>query len=695
MFPVDNQKRPRTRNGFKGASLNADQFKAGDGIGIATGQVSALVVIDLDEKNGKHGVAEFQKLIDLHPELPWDTRAVKTPSGGAHFYYNYTGPLKSRIDHPAPGIDLKADGGYVCAPPTVLKNGDFYSVLGEVEPIDLPEWLVEIFTAPGRDKQPEPGATRQETAYKAPYKAPETIPAGSRNDTLYRTACSLAAKGMGDSAVLAAVLAENKTKCSSPLDDAEIQTLVHSACVFNRQHPPTSQPMPLRDPPIRKAQVPSTEDHPYDFNLIATRLRDKFNVISFKKTLFRYKDGIYVEDEGYLDSCIVTELLQSGIPEDGRVTTASQQVRHYLTYGKVEPEYPFNLATDAVPVRNGILKIDFTTGATTLLPFSPEYRFNYKLAVAYNATANGEPIKKYLESLGTDTDLLLQIPAHAILGMLGRVYKKAYFLQGGPNSGKSTFVDLNVRYLFGIPVCSSVSLQALLFDRFRLAELDGKIMNAYADLSDQKLREIGMFKALTGGDLYTVERKHRDPYQMRNKSLLLFSANKYPKITTGDDAFWGRWIAMEFRKTFPVDTTFTERTFTDANISGYLTLVLAKMQEIIRTVIKVTDNVEQVWLSDASSSHRFIQEELERCDGAVLVKAEAYKKYVEFCHAGDYEIEAQRIFSDALKSSGALSVRPTINNQQQHCYQGLKSKNAEPVFPDRDSYQKTVTDTGV
>ena len=89
----------------------------------------------------------------------------------------------------------------MCAPPTVLKNGDFYSVLGEVEPIDLPEWLVEIFTAPGRDKQPEPGATRQETAYKAPYKAPETIPAGSRNDTLYRTACSLAAKGMGDSAV--------------------------------------------------------------------------------------------------------------------------------------------------------------------------------------------------------------------------------------------------------------------------------------------------------------------------------------------------------------------------------------------------------------------------------------------------------------------------------------------------------------
>ena len=104
VFPVDNQKRPRTRNGFKGASLNADQFKAGDGIGIATGQVSALVVIDLDEKNGKHGVAEFQKLIDLHPEtavghpgrkdserwgpfllqLHWTTQEPDRPPGTRH-----------------------------------------------------------------------------------------------------------------------------------------------------------------------------------------------------------------------------------------------------------------------------------------------------------------------------------------------------------------------------------------------------------------------------------------------------------------------------------------------------------------------------------------------------------------------------------------------------------------------------------
>lgn len=555
----------------------------------------------------------------------------------------------------------------------------------------MPGWLIEVFTAPGRDDQPEPGEKEPgklgTVRQKAPYKAPDTITAGKRNDSLYRMACSIAAKGIGDSAVLAAVLQENKDKCSPPLEEDEVKTLVGSACAFNRQNP--ARAGPAKPAPNRKAQEQSTDDHPYDFNLMATRLRDQYNVLSFKKTLFRYQDGIYVEDGGYLDSCIVNELLQSGIAEDGRITTAAQQVRHYLLYGKVEAEYPFNVSTDAVPVRNGIIKIDLTTGTTTLLPFSPGYRFNYKLAVTYDNSANGEPIKKYLDSLGTDTDLLLQIPGHAILGMLGRVYKKAYFLQGTKNSGKSTYVDLLVRYLFGIPVCSSISLQALLFDRFRLAEIDGKIINAYADLSDQKLREIGIFKTLTGGDLFTVERKHRDPYQMRNKALLLFSANKYPKITTGDDAFWDRWVAMEFKQAFPVDTTFMDRMFTDTNISGFLNLVLGKMQGIIQSGIKVTDNVEHVWLSDASSCHRFIQEELERCDGAVLVKADVYKRYVEYCQAGDYEIEAMRSLTDAMGRSGAISTRPTVKSKQEHCYQGFKIKNAKPIYPDTETGKET------
>ena len=441
---------------------------------------------------------------------------------------------------------------------------------------------------------------------------------------------------------------------------------------------------------LKELKATEPEEKPYDYNDIAIELRDKYHVLSFKKTLFRYQDGVYIEDDGFLDSRIVTELLERGIDGVGRVTTASQQVKHYLTYGKVETEYPFNTSPNAMPVRNGILKIDFTTGTTTLLPFSPEYRFNYKLNVSYDAIADGTPIIEYLESLGTDTDILLQIPAHAILGMLGRVYKKAYFLKGAKNSGKSTFIDLVVRYFFGNGVCSALSLHSLLFDRFRLAELDGKIVNAYADLSDKKLWDIGSFKALTGGDEVTIERKHRDPYKLRNKALLMFSANKYPKIEAGDEAFWDRWLALEFSKTFAVDPTFEEKTFTDTYLSGFLNLVLVKMADIIKNGLKVTDSVEKQWLNDASSCHRFIQDALERCHGAVLIKAECYKKYIEYCEAGDYEKEGTRALKEAIGKKGALTDSQfTVNGKREHCYQGFKFKGETPVYPDKEKTGQT------
>lgn len=436
----------------------------------------------------------------------------------------------------------------------------------------------------------------------------------------------------------------------------------------------------------KNAEKEFEEAHPYDYNRIAGDIRDKYHVISFKKTLYRYQDGVYIEDDGFLDSCIVTELLERGIESKGRVTTAAQQVKHYLVYGKVEIEYPFNIYPDAIPVRNGILKIDLVTGLTTLIPFSPQYRFNYRLIVAYDAAANGRPIKEYLDSLGTDTGILLQIPAHALLGMLGRVYKKAYFLKGSKNSGKSTYVDLITRYLFGIDVSSSVSLQSLLFDRFRLAELDGKIVNAYADLSDQKIHDIGLFKTLTGGDLFTVERKHRDPYQMRNKALFLFSGNRYPKINAADEAFWDRWVALEFPQSFTVDPTFEDRTFTDENISGFLNLILTKMQEVIRSGnITVTDSVERQWLNDASSCHRFINDVLDKCPGAVLVKADCYKMYADYCADGDFEVEAQRALTDAIVRTGALSRQLTVKGKASHCYQGYRAKHLEPVYPDKET----------
>jgi hypothetical protein len=74
---------------------------------------------------------------------------------------------------------------------------------------------------------------------------------------------------------------------------------------------------------------------------------------------------------------------------------------------------------------------------------------------------------------------------------------------------------------------------------------------------------------------------------------------------------------------------------------------------------------------------------LAKCPGAVLVKAECYKKYADYCAAGDFEVEAQRSLTDAMLRSGAISRQLSVKEKDgQHCYQGYRVKHQEPVFPD-------------
>ncbi|AGB02418.1 DNA primase family protein [Methanoregula formicica] len=420
-----------------------------------------------------------------------------------------------------------------------------------------------------------------------------------------------------------------------------------------------------------------------DYYGIAQELLRNGDLLSFNGAVFRYRDGIFREDKGQLESQIQTVLQYRGMGAKEKVTTATAQVKHYILFDSPNLEYPFNQSPNAIPLENGVLLLDLETGTASLVNHSSEYRFNYKIRAKYDPAAKTGAVIEYLNSLGVDKDLLLQIPAHSLLSMLGRVYKRAYFLKGDRDSGKSTFIRLVTHCLFGPGTCSNISLHDLLFDRFRLADLDGKIVNAYADLADSKIGNIGLFKALTGGDAVTVERKHKDPYSMVNRAVFLFSANRYPKIKGGDDAWWSRWIAVNFERSFTRDPDYDTRLFTDEFISGFLLLIIERMTAIIKSKdLITTTNVERDWLSDASSGYAFIRDCLERCKGAVLVKRDLYASYVEYCHDAEFEVESQKDITELLKQAGAIDAYPKINGRQEHCYQGFKLKNLSPIFPD-------------
>lgn len=117
---------PATKNGLLDGTTDPDQIKRWferDGqnknIGIVTG--AGVAVVDVDAKNGVDGYATLKELEKQHGPLP-STDQVQTPSGGTHLYYKYpeTHIIKSSVGKLGAGIDIRADGGYVVAPPSVL-----------------------------------------------------------------------------------------------------------------------------------------------------------------------------------------------------------------------------------------------------------------------------------------------------------------------------------------------------------------------------------------------------------------------------------------------------------------------------------------------------------------------------------------------------------------------------------------------
>lgn len=233
VFPVKaEEKRPHTPHGCKDAKKDPGAIKAWwkkwptASVGVATGSISNLIVIDedLDDDKGLDGImamAAWEK--DNGVSLPETARAI-TGRGGAHLYYHYTGKDIQNRTGIIDGVDVRGEGGYVVAPPSVHPNGVEYAWEDDPDDIGVADVndVVLKFLATGK--------TTKESGEK--FQLPSIIDSGVRNSTLYHFACSLQAQGLSDTAIIAAVSAENDARCVPPIEHEELLQLVNSALKY-------------------------------------------------------------------------------------------------------------------------------------------------------------------------------------------------------------------------------------------------------------------------------------------------------------------------------------------------------------------------------------------------------------------------------------------------------------------------------
>lgn len=142
VFPLDG-KVPRTKNGLKSATTDATVIRGwwdrwtDAGIGLPMGD--GWIAVDVDGDKGRESLAS---LVDAHGSLP-DT-LVNLTARGAHLIFKIPAGRKigNRIDV-RPGIDVRSDGGYIVAPPSVHPSGYVYR--WQPAPVaEIPLWLLEV-----------------------------------------------------------------------------------------------------------------------------------------------------------------------------------------------------------------------------------------------------------------------------------------------------------------------------------------------------------------------------------------------------------------------------------------------------------------------------------------------------------------------------------------------------------------------
>jgi hypothetical protein len=210
VFPCSLDKKPLTQNGFKDATTDAATIKAWWGkhpqasIGMRTGEVSGIFVLDVDVADGKKGYESLAALEEKYGKLP-ETLCIRTGSGGRHFYFKYPAghELGNSTGKLGPGLDTRGEGGYVIMPPSRHVSGGNYKVENLGTPLaDLPAEFIPLLEKPKFEERPAISKTHPtprpgelppyvQKAIDGELQKLATTQKGERNDALNKAAYAL------------------------------------------------------------------------------------------------------------------------------------------------------------------------------------------------------------------------------------------------------------------------------------------------------------------------------------------------------------------------------------------------------------------------------------------------------------------------------------------------------------------------
>lgn len=639
VFPlVERDKVPKVAGGFKVATTDAEQIRAmwerfpQCNVGIATGSMSGgLVVIDLDvdDERGKDGNAVLRAWEREHGELP-ETVCAVTGGGGEHLVFRSSEPVRCAVgEGEFEGVDVRADGGYIVAPPSVHPSGRRYE--WEVAPDDVPVAQADgnVLALAKAVRLSQSGGRDGERVKKVNVN--KKVEKGGRNNALFKALCSARSAGFEDMAMEAFAKTYNEMNLVPPLSAEEVGKTLESVLRYdpgNQDIEKSIREERKREKDGEKAEK-SQKAPAFHHNLCARELIANHGACFIDGAPAVIRDGRYRIGWGEIDRAIIM------MRDDAK---AQQRKETKLYLEAIAPRVsaaPPNL----IGFENGVLDVETMAFRewrdTDVIPNVIPHRWNAfaecpAVDIALRDFSNGDP--------GMELNL------HEVAGLCmyrSPKYGYAPVLTGKGSNGKSTYISM-LRALLGTENTSSLDLEVI-GKNFQAQQVAGKLANLGDDISNEFLRgsELSVFKKLTTGSRIYSDVKNNSGFEFDPYCTLVFSANEFPRL--GDSGFgvMRRLFPIEFGRTFSrtdpgFDPDIAEKLSTEEAIERFARLAVSGLRRIIETgtmtpnrqsersreEIRLDNDTVLLWMSETGTEESDIEGE---------VVANVYEQYAEWC----------------------------------------------------------------
>jgi putative DNA primase/helicase len=428
------------------------------------------------------------------------------------------------------------------------------------------------------------------------------------------------------------------------------------------------------------------------------------------KEMLVYRDGIYEECGEQIIEQLVEKTFKHAHMAHRVNRNFMNEVLAHVRWGSYTDRKEFDKDENIIHLANGLL--DIRTGKVS--PETPDYYSRIKLPVVYDPEARAPAFEKALAEILPDEEARLDV-MEEFAAVLWRTAKlqKAFMWVGNGRNGKSTLLYV-LQQLIGPRNFSSIAIQDLQVNRFKPAELDGKLANIYSDISATEIHATGIIKSIISGDSITVEKKNRDPFTFRPFSKLFYSANQVPEVLDSSDAWFRRWKITEFIQEFEkdkCDPDLPAKLTSPQELSGILNLVLATMKDLIaRSKFAHDDDIDltrESWMLKADHLRRFIDATLEQEPSVDTPRQAVYDAYTKWCYEnGIVNVYSQRKFNDVFKTKIPVSQsqpKPGGKGTKSiECWRGVKFKDGSassassggiPTFPLHGLFDGLITET--